>query len=131
QIKDVGFGIICGPTRQTRLLLWVELGSQRVRDLGCQLALKANGICQGAIVTLRPDLVIVTRVDQLYVDHDSIRRTTHTALKDMGDAERLTDLAQFPTYGRAPIVHDRSARDDSELFDLAQGRQDIVLDAVG
>ena len=93
--------------------------------------MQANGICQRAIVTLRPDLVIVTCVDQLHVDHDAIGGTTDAALKDMRDPERLSDLAQFTTHGRTPISHDRRARDDSEFFDLAQGGQDIVLYAIG
>ena len=74
--------------------------------------------------------MIVAGVDQLHVNHDAIRRATDAALKHMRDPERLTDLAQLPGYSRAPIVHDRSARDDSEFFHLAQRGQDIVLDAV-
>ena len=83
KVEDVGFGIIGGPSCQTRLLLRVKRGPQRVRDLGGQFALQANGICQRAIVTLRPDLVIIPGVDQLHVHHDPIGGTTHAALKDM------------------------------------------------
>ena len=75
--------------------------------------------------------MIVTGVDQTHIEHDAIRGTTDAALKDMRDPERLSDLPQFPAHSRAPIDHDRRARDDSKFFDLPQTRQDIVLNAIG
>ena len=45
KIEDVGFGIIGGPSRHTRLLLRVKVGAQRARDLSCQLALQTDRIC--------------------------------------------------------------------------------------
>src|SRR5438093_4319265 len=60
KIEDVGFGIIRGPSRQTSFVLRVKRGPERARNLDGEFALQANGICQSAIVTIRPELMIVT-----------------------------------------------------------------------
>src|SRR5206468_12077909 len=65
EINDVSVGIVGRLGSETyffrRSQPCLELG----RDLGGEFSLESNRIGDGAIVTLRPDLLVVSRVDQL------------------------------------------------------------------
>ena len=63
QIKHVGIRILGRLSLETRFFFWLELRLESSRYLSGQLTLDAHRIGDGAIITLRPDMPIMTRVD--------------------------------------------------------------------
>src|SRR5436190_2178730 len=78
---------------------------------------------------VRPDLSGALGIDQLHVDHYAVTLPPHTTLQDICHAKRFTDGAQVLCCSVAKLHHRRTA-DDSEIFDLCQTREDVVLNAV-
>src|SRR5581483_8267564 len=121
--------ILRWPGCHSRLLIRTEGSAQSVGDFAGQFALQSQRISQGTVVTVRPDLPGALRIDQLHVDHDSIAFSPHTALKNIRYAKRLSDLAQVLRCDVAKL-HYRGTANDSEIFDLCQTGEDVVLNAV-
>ena len=69
------------------------------------------------------------RIDQLHVNANTIPGTAHAAFQNVGNTERLPDLAQILRL--AAERHDRCARNYFQVADLRQVRQNIVLNSVG
>ena len=72
----------------------MRLGLELLRDCFGDLTLNGEHIRQIAIVGLRPEVRVGSRVDQLRVDADTVAVALHAAFKHMGNAELLADLAQ-------------------------------------
>ena len=112
-----------------RFLCGRELGLQLLGNGFGDLALDGKDIGQIAIVGLRPEMRIVTRIDELRVNANLARGALHAALQHMRDAELLRDLAQI---ARALVakLHDARAADHFQIGDLRQIGEDLVLHAV-
>ena len=104
----------------------MQLLSDRFGDF----ALNREGISQIASIRLGPKMRIVASVDQLRVHSHLIRNPLDTAFQHVGNAERLTDLAQV-TRGRGLVLVYAGAADHFQVGDLGQIGEDFVLNAVG
>ena len=69
--------------------------SQLIRDGFGHVAFHRKNVGQFAIVRLRPEMRVGVRVDQLNIHANLIARFLHAALKDIGNAELLRNLAQI------------------------------------
>ena len=68
-------------------------------------------------------------VNQLDIDPHLIGRFLHTTFKNICYAELLRDLAEIARF--ALIALRGSARNDFQIRDASQPRQDLLLNAVG
>src|SRR5262245_14691232 len=75
-------------------------------------------------------MFVVVRVDQLHAHSHTIANATNTAFQKRAHSERFADFAGV-AYTVAAIGHDRHARDDFQIADLREIRQDVVLYAIG
>ena len=94
-----------------------------------QFALDREHVGQLAIVHLRPQMFVVGGVDQLHVDPHALPFPAHASFQDRPDVQRLSDFAQVVLL--SAIRHHRGARDNFQVGDAGEVRQDIVLNAVG
>src|SRR5205823_928734 len=101
------------------LLLWGKLRLELIGDSFCDLALNSENVGQIAIVSLRPEMRIGARIDQLRVYSHAIANTLNTSFQDMRDAKFISDLAQV-TFRSGLILHNRSAADDLQVRDPGQ-----------
>ena len=85
----------------TRRKLCLKLISDCLRDL----ALDGKHIGQIAIIGLRPQMRVITSVDQLCVHADAVRSPLHTPFEQMCDAQLLPDLAQVACYAAFVLHH--------------------------
>ena len=152
RLQQIGFPMTAGKRRQKKifgvrveiercdigrraafngaLLAWRELRLELVGDGLCDLALNSENIGQIAIVSLRPEMRIGARIDQLRVYSHAIASTLNTSFHDMRDAKFISDLAQV-TFRSGLILHNRSAADDFQVRDPGQVGQNFILHAVG
>ena len=105
QIGFVGSGIVCRFGFYLLLLLRRKRGPQLSRNFNRQLALQGKRVSQGSIVALRPNLLVVARVDQLYIHDDAASRAAHASFQHMRNLQRLSNLAQLPRDGCAAVNH--------------------------
>ena len=98
----------------------------RFRDF----ALNSENIGQIAIVSLRPEMRIGARIDQLRVYSHAIASTLNTSFHDVHDAKFICNLAQI-TFRSGLILHNRSAADDLQVRDPGQVGQNFILHPVG
>src|SRR5262249_16917728 len=75
-------------------------------------------------------VLVIVGVDQLYTDSHTIADSADASFKKGRHAEHLSDFAGV-THAVAAIGHDRHARDDFQITNLREIRQDIVLYTVG
>src|SRR5438477_11237696 len=68
EINDVSVWIVGGLRSETCLFRRSQLCLELRRDLGGELSHESNGIVAGAAVTLRPDVALIARVDQLQLN---------------------------------------------------------------
>ena len=107
-----------------------KLGLQLVGDGFGDFALNGEDIRKIAIVSLRPEMRIVARVDQLCVHPHAIGYALHAAFHQMRDPELLRDLAQVALRASF-VLHHRSAANHFQVGDLGKISQNFVLHAVG
>ena len=96
EIKDVSLSVCGGLSLDPRLLFRAQFRAQFPGNLGGQLTLQPERILQGSVVTLRPKMPILQRVDQLHIDRHAIALPTHAAFKHVRNVERQTDVTQVP-----------------------------------
>src|SRR5206468_2717411 len=85
-------------------------------------------VSQLPIVGVCPAMGISLRVDQLNSDSHVVGRFLHAAFKNVRYAKLLSDLAQIPRF--ALILLRGSARNDFQVCDARQPRQDLLLNPV-
>ena len=83
-----------------------------------------------AIVSLRPEVRIVARINQLCVDANAVGRALDAAFEQICYAKLFSDLAQI-ARDSSPILHHRCATDYFQGRDLCEVSQDFILHAVG
>src|SRR5204862_6839389 len=76
------------------LLAWRKLGLELIGDGFCDFALNSENVGQSAIVSLRPEMCVGSRIDQLRVYSYAIASTLNASFQDMRHAELLSDFAQ-------------------------------------
>ena len=129
EIKIVGHGIFGGAAFEEFLCLRRNRRRERGRDFLRDGGLDGENIREVAIVALRPDVLVVARVDELAGDADLAAGAAHAALENVGDAKFLADLPHG--LGRAAILEHGGARDHLQLGHDGEVRQQILVDAVG
>ncbi len=83
-----------------------------------------------AIVIVGPFVRVGAGVDQLRVHTHFVAGALNAALQHVSDAKLLSDFAEI-TRNAAFVLHHRSAADHFEICYFGQGRQNLVLHAVG
>src|SRR4051812_8545121 len=68
-------------------------------------------------------------LDQLHIDPHGVTRLLYAAFENMGDSELFRDLADVA--GLASKLLCRSARNNLEIGDFGESRQDLILHAFG
>src|SRR6202020_1675704 len=81
------------------------------------------------IVRLRPEMYPVVGADQLCGDANRIARTAHAALENMRDPQGLGDFLERD--GLIPEVKRRSPRDDLQILNLREQRDELLRKSVG
>ena len=112
------------------LFMWRKFGLQLVGNRLRDLALNGKDVRQFAVISLRPEVPIGARIDQLRVDAHAIARALNASFHDMRDTKLLADLAQI-SRGSAFVLHHRSAADHFQIGDLRQVGENFVLHAIG
>src|SRR5437764_2619814 len=95
EINDVSVWIVGRLRSETCLFRQTQLCLELRRDLGSELSLESNRIGDGAVVTLRPDVAIIARVDQLHANKRAITVAPYRPFQNMIHSERLRDLPQI------------------------------------
>jgi hypothetical protein len=105
----------------------VQFRLQLFRDALRNFTLDRKNIGQLAIVGVGPKMRVIQRIDQLHIDAHLIGRLLHAALQDIRDPQLFGDFAQI--IRRALIFLGGRSRDDLEIANLGQARQNFVLHA--
>jgi hypothetical protein len=74
-------------------------------------------------------MCIGDRIDQLDIDPDLIGHLLDTTFKNVGNSKLLPDFGQIARL--ALVLLRRGARDDFQVSDFREPRQDFLLDSVG
>src|SRR5207248_9355120 len=82
-----------------------KLRLKLISDCLRELALDGKHIGQIAIIGLRPQMSVITSVDQLCGHADAVRSPLHTPFEQMCDAQLLPDLAQVACYAAFVLHH--------------------------
>src|SRR6266700_5853728 len=129
QISVVSLCIIC---RLRRYFLFLDPGDLRLQLLGdrCRdVAFDRENVGEFSIKTLRPQMRIGRGVNQLHVHPDLIGRLLHAAFENVCYTKLLGDLRQI--VRRTLEMLSGRARDDFQIGNLCQSRQDFFLYAIG
>ena len=110
------------------LLTASQLRLQRLRDSFSDLGLDAKNVTQVPVIRLGPKLRAGLRVNQVNIDPHLIACLLDATLKDVRYAKLLCDFSKIPRF--ALISLRRSARNDFQIPDLGETRQDFFLDAI-
>ena len=130
QIKVVGREVFGRAFLDERFLLRGNRRLQLRHDGLRDFALNCEDIRQVAVVSLRPNLPIRSRIDQVRDDPQAMFGALHRSLEQIGDAELLADF--LPVTGLVVLVlPDTGAPDDFQVGDFRQVGEDLVLHAVG
>ena len=121
--------IICGLSSQRSLLTPSQLRLQRLRDSFGDLGLDAENITQLSVIHFGPELRAGLHVNQMNVDPHLIACLLNATLKDVRYAKLLRDFSKIARF--ALISLRRSTRNDFQIADLSETRQDFFLDAIG
>ena len=102
---------------QRCLLRRRQLRFKSLSDCAGNFALNGEDVRDVAIVRLGPDMRVIARIDQLCAHPHFATCTSHTSFQDVGNAQRLRDIAQVSLRARRIGPHARS-RDDLQVGDL-------------
>src|SRR5215831_2957966 len=105
-----------------------KLCLQRFCNSFGNVALDAKDVSQFSIISFRPELGIGLRIDQLHIDPHLIRRFLDATLKNVRHAELLRDLGEVTRLALVPLR--RRARNNSQIRDLSEARQNLLLNTV-
>ena len=128
QIVLIGLYIVGRRFLDGAFFLLPEYDAQRSHDVLGDLILNGEDIFELAIITLRPEVVAVSHVDELRRDAKPVAGFPHAALQHRVDLESASDLADVLVFF---LERERGrARRHSECLHLAQGIDDLFRDAV-
>ena len=108
QVEIVGNQVRGRSLGDCTLFLWRQLGLKLIGDFLRNLALDGKDIGEIAIISLRPQMCVIARIDQLRVHAHTIAHALHAAFHQMRDSELLRDLAQV-ARDSSLVLHHRSA----------------------
>ncbi len=128
QIKIVGLGILRGLARDDFFFLRRQRDAQGLGDAARDFLLDGEDILQLPVVTLGPDGMPRRGFDQLRGDAHAIARAADRTLEHVGCAELLAHLLRG--YRLVPELEHLRAREDFELRDFRELRDDVFGDAV-
>src|SRR5438045_3635227 len=128
KIKNVGIGITRCLGLNANLFLRRKRSPHRIGNAFCDFAFDSENIGQFPVVTLRPQMRIGIRLDQLDVDVDSVTRFLNTALKDICDPQFTSNLAKI--VRRTLITCGGGARNNPESANPRECSNDFVLNAL-
>src|SRR6266480_167453 len=103
----------------------LQLASNRHRDL----TLNRKYIGKVAVISLRPELPVGSRIDQLRIDTYAIGSALNASFQYMRHAECRTNFAQV-AWSAGLILHCRCAADDFQVGDPGKAGQNFILDAI-
>src|SRR5215472_14914976 len=104
QVKFVRRGIFSWFRSYDFPLRTGKLCLQRIGDGAGNLAFNGEEVRKLAIISLRPQVRVIARVDQLRVDSSAIRSTLNTSFHHMRDAKFIRNLAQV-RFHAALVLH--------------------------
>ena len=110
-------------------LVWRQLRLEHVGDLLRHLAFDRKHVLQFAIESLRPQMRVVARVDQLHIDAHGVAGFLHAAFEHVRHTQFAGDYLQVVRL--AFVTLGRSARDHLQIANAGQAGEDLVLDAFG
>src|SRR5205085_9042378 len=87
-------------------------GSDSTDDALGELILNGENVLDRAVVTLRPDVVAVARIDQLRRDAHTIPGLAHAAFENVAYAELTSDLTHIDRF--TFVSEGRVAGDDEQ-----------------
>src|SRR6266480_1199036 len=129
QVKHVGIRVLCRLDRHSRFFIRAQVCAESVCDFARQLPLQSKRVNKSSVVPICPDVAVIARVDELDVHHHPIAFPPDTAFKYICNPQCLCDLAQV-SRGAVTELYDRRTANKPKLFDLAQTRKDVILNAV-
>jgi len=104
------------------LLPIADRGPHRRHNPLRDVALHRKRVVQGAVVSLRPEVRLRHRVNQLHRDAETVPDHLHAALHEAADGQLVTDLTQ--PFRRPRIAHYRGPADDLQRRYL--GKEDLT-----
>ena len=104
-VEIVGNKIAGGPFFNGSLFAGQKFRLQLVGNRFGNFTLDRENISQIAVIGLRPEMRVITRVDQLRVHPHAIGHALHAAFHQMGNAKLLSNLAQFARFS-CPVWRD-------------------------
>ena len=114
---------------KARFLARRNIGAQRFRDSFGQLALQSEKIRQFAIKSVRPNMRVRARIDELRIYAHAIPRLSHCSFKDVSNAQRFANLTQVARAG--PVLPHRGSADHLQIRYLRETRQNIIVHPLG
>ena len=93
-------------------------------------ALDPEHVCQIASISLRPEMRVVSGIDQLRIDSYLVRDPLDASFQNVSYPERTADVMQIP-HRRALILRHTGAADHFQVCDLGQIRENFILNTVG
>src|SRR5204862_4500304 len=113
QIRFVGLGIYGREIRRMKALRRCELQADFVTDHIRNFALQLENALHFAVILSRPDMALVTYLDELRCNAHSSALTPRASLADVVRTQLAADLVH--RFARMLVTHRRGARDDSQL----------------
>jgi hypothetical protein len=114
--------------KSTILLNLAQLDRQRSGDVLRNRVLHREHVLEFSVVALGPEMHAARGVDELRRNSHSITSSSHAALQEVANAQFTGDLLRV--RGLAFESQDRVARDNREIGEAAEGRNEILGDTV-
>ena len=129
EVLLIGLDVFGRPAGDAFLLLRRQVGFQVIGNIRRDLRLHIKQLAELAVERLRPDVLVLPRIDQLHHDSHLVARSLHRPLQHVGHVEFAGDLRRGGPVV-ALIGHDRGSTDHLHVPNLGQRRGDHLSETV-
>src|SRR4030095_14996232 len=128
QIRIVSLRVVCRFNCQGLLLAAGEFRLQLLRNRFSELTFYAQDVSEFAIVGVGPQMRIAGCLDEVHADADCVASFLNATLKNVCHTKLLRDLGEVARF--ALLLLRRSARNDFQVRDLRESREDFLLNTI-
>ena len=128
EVALVRVQVVDGALGEPSFFVGGEPELERIHDHPGETFLDREDILDGAVVGVRPQMIVRARVDELSRDPQPVSSSTHAALQDVSHPQLAGD--RLHVLGRALERHGRRAGDDAQGAHLRQIGRHFVGETV-